>query len=231
MFQESCAKNRHAIYGVVGTSPTQNGQEYHNMGTGFMIAPGIIATAAHLIHNSSVSDRPLHAQFRVVRAPDIGQPFESATLIAENPQRDIALLRVETPRSQEYLNLESTRVPIGTFCGSLGFPFMSVQSNVQNQPVFNMIERFQGSHISSFVTATIPGGPMTMNFYETDSLMYPGSSGCPVFLTSSKVIGMQVQSLMENNPANPNAGATRAAISVLVPSMDIISFARQNQVY
>lgn len=230
MFQESCAKNRHAIYGVVGTSPIMGGQEQHNMGTGFMIAPGIIGTAAHLVHNQAAPNAPLHTQFRVIRAPDIGQPFESATLLAENVQRDIALLKVDHPRSKEYLDLESTRVPIGTFCGSLGFPFMAIQVNPQNQAVFNMVERFQGSHISAFVNSLNPDGSID-NFYETDSLMYPGSSGCPVFLTNSKMIGMQIRSLMENNPTNPTAGATRAAISVLVTSMDIISFARENHVF
>jgi S1-C subfamily serine protease len=214
---------------VVGTSPITGGQEFHNMGTGFMISPGVIVTASHIVHNSSDSNHPLHQTFRVIRAPDVGQQLESATLLVENPQRDIALLRVDHPRSTEYLNLESTRVPIGTFCGSLGFPFISVQTNAQNQPVFTAIERFQGSHISAFVGATLPEGISIYN-YEVDSLMYPGSSGCPVFLTNSKVVGMQVQSLMENNPANPTAGTTRAAISVLIPSMDIISFARNNNI-
>jgi len=200
------------------------------MGTGFMIAPGIIATAAHTVRDSTNPNHPLHNTFRVIRAPDVGQPLESASFIAENPSRDIALLRVDHPRSTEYLTLESTRVPIGTFCGSLGFPFMNVQTNAQNHAVFNAIERFQGSHISAFVGSILPDSSMVYN-YEMDSLMYPGSSGCPVFLTNSKVVGMQVQSLTENILGNPNAGSTRAAISVLIPSMDIISFARANSVF
>ena len=45
LFQEACRKNRESIYFVVG-----NTQQICDAGSGFMIAPGILATVRHLIH-------------------------------------------------------------------------------------------------------------------------------------------------------------------------------------
>ena len=67
----------------------------------------------------------------------------------------------------------------------------------------------------------------TVTFYETDSLMYGGSSGCPGFLESGKVFGMHNRSVLEA-PKGGQQGdttGTRLAISMWVPSMDIIAFA------
>ena len=226
MFQESCARNRNAIYGVLGTTKLPDGKVNINNGTGFAISPGIIVTAAHLVHRDSSPDNPVHSEFAAIRAPDVGQSFEIATLIAEDPLRDVALLRITNPRSLDYLDLESIRVPTGTLCGSLGFPFAFFEETPDKKLKYIGLDRFQGSHISSFVSEATPSG-RSLAFYETDSLMYPGSSGCPVFLTNSKVFGMQVRSRMETNSNT----TTRAACSLLVPSVDIIAFARQQNVF
>ena len=83
--------------------------------------------------------------------------------------------------------------------------------------------------------------------------MYNGSSGCPAFLTNSKVAGMQSQSFMGPSPLasakqpminlkgarklkrgvvpshqKAVVNDTRLAISILVPSMDIINLAKDN---
>jgi hypothetical protein len=65
--------------------------------------------------------------------------------------------------------------------------------------------------------------------------MYCGSSGCPGFLINSNVIGMQSRSLLgksvvaSGKRAKKNAAPnTQLAISLWVPSMDIITFARNN---
>ena len=72
--------------------------------------------------------------------------------------------------------------------------------------------------------------------------MYNGSSGCPGFLANSHVIGMQSQSMLGNDAADnarndkaqqskggkkPNTHS-QLAISMWVPSMEIIRFAQLN---
>jgi hypothetical protein len=162
--------------------------------------------------------KPVHSTFWVIRSPDIGQNTEIATLLAEDTKKDIALLKITYPRSTRHLTLEPDRVPTGTSCGSLGFPLCGIVDTPQG-PLFNLVERFQGSYISAYVKHVEPSQGIDGDFYETDSLMYGGSSGCPVFLTNSSVIGMQSR-------FRHNVQGTQLSISMLVPSMDILQFAR-----
>jgi hypothetical protein len=232
MFKESCEKNREAIYGVRGFSQISKKEINNTLGSGFTIAPGILATVAHLVHVESNPQKPIHSNFEVIRSPDIGQNMESASFIAEDPIRDIALLKINTPRSTKFLTLEANRVPTGSSCGSLGFPLGEIDQTPQSVNI-SFIERFQGSYISAFHEENRPSGGIEV--YEIDSLMYCGSSGCPGFLPNSNVIGMQSRSLLgksvvaSGKRANKNAAPnTQLAISLWVPSMDIITFARNN---
>lgn len=235
MFKKSCSQIRNAIYGVIGTSQLSGGQINCTNGTAFMIAPGVLVTAAHLSHVEANPAKPIHTLFEVIRAPDIGQVMERAQLIVEDPIRDIALLRISSPRSNTCVFLESSSVPIGTNCGSLGFPLAFV-TFTQTSKRFDLIQRFQGANISAFYSQSHSSGRQ-LSYYEIDALMYNGSSGCPGFLTNSKVIGMQVASVIEPNRRNPsnlsNAQTqteNRVAISLWVPSMDIINFAVNNNI-
>jgi S1-C subfamily serine protease len=231
MFKQSCSQIRNALYGVIGSSKVGNQINCSN-GTAFMIAPGVLATAAHLAHVESNPSKPAHTLFETIRAPDIGQSMEKAQLIAEDPIRDIAILRINNPRSNTCVTLEPNVVPIGTSCGSLGFPLASITFTPAGK-AFNLVERFQGSSISAFHTQTLSG--RQLSFYEIDALMYGGSSGCPGFLVNANVFGMQVRSVIDK-PRGDLAGPhdkqaqteTRLAISILVPSIDIIAFAKNN---
>jgi uncharacterized protein (DUF983 family) len=52
--------------------------------------------------------------------------------------------------------------------------------------------------------------------------MYGGSSGCPGFTVNGNVFGMHVATVSDGAATN---NSSRLAISLWVPSMDIISFA------
>ena len=197
----------------------------NSTGSGFTIAPGMLITAAHLIHVENDFERPAHSNFEVIRSPDIGMTLETTTLVAEDPVNDIALLKIVDPRSVEYLSLEHERMPTGTNCGSLGFPLSEVVTTPEGTR-FNLIERFQGSFISSFIKRPSPRGDL-VDYYEVDTEMYTGSSGCPGFLIDSKVVGMQSQSIYLNTTRKGN-NSDQLAISLWVPSMNIIGFAKSN---
>jgi hypothetical protein len=195
MFVKACSQIRNAIYGVNGMSQlSPDGTNYTNA-TAFMIAPGILVTAAHFIHVENDISKPIHKLFEAIRTPDIGQNMEVATLIAEDPIRDVSLLRIDNPRSNAHVVLEPNIIPIGTNCGSLGFPLASVTID-QNRKMFILTERFQGANISSFQTQRQTSGRL-IPFYETDSLMYAGSSGCPGFLDDARVFGMMIMSIVD----------------------------------
>ncbi len=225
MFRRACQQNRNSIYGVLGLSQMGVNQVNYCTGTAFMIASEIVVTAAHGIHQNSNHSQPVHGLLQVVRTPDIGQPFLQAILIAEDISRDIALLRIINPSSADCLTLIQTRAEIGRPVGSLGFPLATVTINSTGY-TYNLVERFQGAYISAFQQNRNPTITQNMDFYETDALMYGGSSGCPGFLETGEVFGLHVASM--NDSQGQNANSSRAAIALWVPSNDIISFAQQN---
>ncbi len=234
MFAESCCLLHECIYGITGLSQVGPNQVNATNGTGFMIAAGVLATAAHLCHVDNDSSKPVHPTFEAIRSPDIGQRMEKASLIAEDSTRDLALLRIENARSAASVRLACDVVRTGTTSGSLGFPLASVMF-VPEGRMFNLVERFQSSSVSAYRTQVDPSG-RALAFYETDALMYGGSSGCPGFLKDGTVFGMHVASIIDQTVAQANAGqsggtnANRLAISIWVPSADIRDFAAANGV-
>ena len=226
MFTKACTQVRETIYGLMGLSQIGPNQVNGTNATGFMIAPGILATAAHFCHLENDPTKPVHQLFEAIRSPDIGQKMVTATLLAEDIARDLALLRLTTSPSSTCITLEANRVPSGTPCGSLGFPLASIVFS-QTGRMFNLVERFQGASISAFGSLAHPTGRQ-LGYYETDSFMYGGSSGCPGFLEDGRVFGMHVGSVAE--PGGPQAKGSRLAIAIWVPATDIRDFARANGV-
>jgi len=225
-FAKACSKNREAIYGLLASSPIKPNGVTASNGSAFMVAPGLLITAAHCIHQETNPTKSIHSKFELIRAPDVGQKMEIATLVAADPAKDLALLRIDGPRSRSSLKLLKAPVAPGTPCGSLGFPLAQVAFTPQGI-AFNLVERFQGANVSALAhAADATGNPVT--FYETDSLMYGGSSGCPGFLASGGVFGMHNRSVLEAPQSQKTVGSTpaptRAAISMWVTSMDIVAF-------
>jgi len=220
MFAAACSRIRPAIYGIIGSSQVGKNQVSCTSGTAFMIAPGILVTAAHLAHVGCDPAKATHALFEVIRAPDVGQHMEKARLLAQDPARDLALLEIDHPRAAVCATLVGQPVAIGTNCGSLGFPLAKVGFTPAGK-MFQLVERFQGASISAFYAS----GPLS--FYETDSLMYKGSSGCPGFLVNGQVFAMHIRSVMEETREGKPT-ETRLGISIWVPALDIAGFAKNN---
>src|SRR6266404_5342846 len=106
MFVNACNQIRETIYGLNGLSQLGPNSVKASSGTGFMIAPGFLVTAAHLCHVDNDPAKPQHRLFEAIRSPDVEEPMETATFIAEDSQRDVALLRLAAPRSNACVALE-----------------------------------------------------------------------------------------------------------------------------
>ena len=218
MFRDACRRNSGAVYGTLSSSKSSTEITWCN-GTGFMIAPGILAMAAHCLHVENNNNNPRHKRFEVMCTSDIGESLEIASLIEEDKIVDVALLKIENPRSTKCLSLETNIVEKGTACGSLGFPLSSTEF-LSNSIKFNIIERFQSAYISAYTDETLSSGRVS-SIYETNNFMYAGSSGCPGFLVNGDVFGMLVG-------ARANTFMEQVAISLWVPSREIIKFAENS---
>jgi hypothetical protein len=238
MFAQICTQIRESIYGITGVTQISKGMVNYSNGTAFMISPGYLVTTSHGIHIEGNPQKPVHKHIDVIRAPDVGQSMEDVKLIAEDTYRDVALLKIDNPRSDAHVTLVRDKVRIGTPCGSLGFPLAEVEFIGGNKH-YHLTERFQGASISAHRREVNPPKP-DLHYCETDSLMYGGSSGCPGFLVEGDVWGMQTKSLIEGlKPKivkgkkgkearpNPTIPGPRMAISLWVPSSEIIGFVRK----
>lgn len=229
MFADACQIVHESVYAILGTTPLPPNQVNTGTGTGFMIADQILVTAAHVCHRNGNRSQPLHNRVEVCRSDDLGTlPLEAAEVLAEHPYKDIALLRIPNARSNVSVSLRADMVPTGRSVGSLGFPLATV-TGVAGGLQLNAFERFQGAHISALRAMIIDGN--ATNFYETDALMYGGSSGCPGFLPDGGVVGMQVMTLNENaiNPGvPPPPNPSPVSISFWVLAEDIAEFARSH---
>jgi len=225
MFRNPCTKIRESIYGVLCQSPIGADQVNYGNGTAFMIAPGVCATTAHVLHIGGDKSKTLHKQIEVIRSPDIGGQMLKAKLIAEDFDRDLALIEIISPVNLSTVALYNHKIDSGTSCGSLGFPLASINI-VNNQVSFSLVERFQGAFISAFQRFNLSNN-VFLDFYETDSVVYAGSSGCPGFTVEGKVFGMVIGTAAEGESTN---NSTRLSISRWVPSMDIIEFAKSNRI-
>jgi hypothetical protein len=295
MFESACMKVRESLYGILCQTDVGGRPVHFGSGTGFLIAPQLCLTAAHVLHHDGQKNAPIHSRIQVIRAPEVGQPMRMARLLGIDDALDLALLQIEqirpieqtkrieqirpieqtkrieqpgltadqrkaVPAAQQrevtelalhgevpYLTLHTevpyltlhTEVPLpGTPCGSLGYPLSTVGMKEQHV-AFTLIERFQGSYISSRRPELLSDGRLA-NIVETDGLMYGGSSGCPGFTTDGRVWGLHFATITENVqatpapqqpqarteqvPALPSSGA-RLAISLWVSSTEIRAFA------
>ncbi|HEX9849342.1 serine protease [Candidatus Deferrimicrobium sp.] len=217
MFEKALAENREAIYAILASSSLPPEAATPSGGTAFMIAPGLLVTAARCVHGGSDPGNPPRTELSLVRAPDIGRGTERATLVSLDRGKGLALLRIAAPRSAAFLRVLDTPVPIGTQCAYSGFPRLAMDP--APLPGASLIEMFQGAYVSSFERAAGPGGE-PVSYYVTDAPLVGDASGCPGYTSSGEVFGM----------LNCPPGDIRSAVPSWVPSMDIVSFALDNGV-
>ncbi|HIH89570.1 TPA: trypsin-like peptidase domain-containing protein [Candidatus Bathyarchaeota archaeon] len=222
MFSEATAQIRESLYGI--WARTRDGDTmHHSTGTGFMISPGYIVTNAHVLRRRGFD--ALHSELLAIRSPDVGMNCEATSLLAEDRDRDIAILRIEKPRASRCVTLLDGFASSGTSIGSLGFPLSEVQHKGDSD-VYNLIERFQGAYLSSRFSESVSGRQIT--WYEVDREMYEGSSGCPGYLTDGRVVAVncKVRREEDEDESVPLEKRRRLEISLWIPSLDVIRFAR-----
>ena len=217
MFEKALKENREAIYAVLTPASLPREAATPSGGTAFMIAPGLLVTAARCVPAGSDPANPSCPALSLVRAPDIGRGTERATLVSLDRGKGLALLRIDAPRSAATLRLLDAPVPVGTPCAYSGFPRLAMDPG----PVHgaSLIEMFQGASVSSFGKTAGPGVEPASR-YVTDAPLVGDASGCPGFTSSGEVFGM-----LDCPPGDPSS-----AVPSWVSSMDIVSFATDNGV-
>jgi S1-C subfamily serine protease len=155
---------------VAKTAPSVVAVEQgRGQGTGVVIAgDGYVLTNSHVVRGDP---RALH-----VRTP-AGDEL-SAELVGDDPESDLAVLRVSGPRLVPLELHESRRLRVGQLVVAIGNPL-----------------RFEGTVTLGVVSAlerALPGprGTLFEGLVQTDAAINPGNSGGPLLDASGAVVGI-----------------------------------------
>jgi serine protease Do len=135
------------------------------IGSGFAIAPSLVATAAHVVAGGQV--------IRIIQ----GTSSTAGRVIGLDPAADVALVRTASPLSGTTLNFATHAPRVGDQVAALGFPKGDPLSF--NQGTVNGLDR-----------KAVIQGTQRHSMIEIDAATTHGSSGGPVIKADSTVVGL-----------------------------------------
>lgn len=141
--------------------------EYDGTGSGFLIEPNLVVTAAHVVRDAAA----ISVAF--------GRTSVNATVVGTNDVADIALVRTDQPVQGHEFQLRTSEPPVATDIAALGFPL--------GRPF-----TFTKGTVSALDAEQDTGDGVLRNLIQTDTAVNYGNSGGPLITQDGQVAGVVV---------------------------------------
>lgn len=187
--------------------PRPSGNELRRVatGTGFAVAPDLIATNYHVVDAGTAWQ---------VRFPHANDPLPLELVIADKAN-DLALMRVKGAPSLKPLNIVASRTArLGEDVYSVGFPLTGLLSD--------------GHKVTTGVISGLAGLENDPRFFQLTVPTQPGNSGGPVFNSKGEVVGILASTLSVSYlyketrtiPQNVNFAVKSDYLSLIISQAD-----------